>query len=154
MKNIYVLILLTGLILSCSQMQKHFDREPSAEKGKALNAVNQCGEIKYSENNNVARDEDDIMYSLSLDCNRDKIIDEQDRGLVIGIPLEQLKPQQKAWLTRWKRQAVQSAKDLNANPYLCLQVNATEDPCISGRSVLGTKPVFTSKIYNLKQNGL
>ncbi len=145
-----IIFLLSLALVSCGQMQKE-NRVPSSESGVAV--VRQCGEIQYSENNRVARDTEDLMYTLHLDCNRDRKVTPADKNLVIGIPLQQVKPQQKAWLTRWKQQAVRAAQVGSANPYLCIQVEGKADPCITGQSITGNNPIFTSRVSNLQQSG-
>lgn len=149
MKLILAMLVLAG----CGQMQKQSEREPSSDKMQKALTIQQCGEIEYSEDNRVARDREELMYSLKLDCNRDRKITDADKNLIIGIALEQIRPQQKSWLTRWKRQAVLVAQNAKANPYLCMQVEVSEDPCQTGRSVFGVKPQFTSRIYNLQSAG-
>lgn len=149
LENKFIFLLSLALV-SCGQMQKE-NRLPSSESDAKV--VRQCGEIRYSENNRVARDSEDLMYILHLDCNRDRKIDLTDKNLVIGIPLQQLRLQQKSWLTRWKQQAVRAAQVASANPYLCVEVQAVADPCISGKSVTGTAPIFTSRVSNLQRSG-
>ncbi len=149
-KSIGVIIL---ILSGCGSMQKLSFREPTSEKNVKLIQVYQCGEIQYSEDNYVARDDDDLIYALRLDCNRDQKITPQDRNLNISISIDQIKPQQKAWLTRWKQAAVQAAKNAKANPYLCMQIQINEDPCVSGKNTFGFKPIFTSKVTNI-QKGL
>lgn len=135
---------------SCVQINTSPERIPNSEPVPATNIINACGEIQYSENSYAALDSDDVMYVLKLDCNHDRKISVEDNNLIIGIPITELRPQQKAWLTRWKKLAIQAAKKSSANPYLCMHVETLNDPCLNGKSVLGYKPRFTSKIFNLQ----
>ena len=147
-KQIGIIILFS---FGSGQMQKQSHREPSSDRNVKLISVQQCGEIQYSEDNYVARDDDDLIYALRLDCNRDQKITLADKNLNISIRLDQIKPQQKAWLSRWKQQAVFAAKNAKANPYLCLQVQASEDPCVTGKNAFGVRPIFTSKVFNIQK---
>lgn len=152
MTNRILAIGMLALLFSCAQAPKitKVDEAPRLPSSQETTMIKQCGEIQYSEDKYTARDKDDVMFSVLLDCNRDRTISAEEGRLVIGIPLAHVKPQQKSWLTRWKRAAVSANNIASANPYVCVTVEATEDPCVTGRSVYGTKPKFVGSVFNIQ----
>ncbi len=138
-----VSFLMVSTLFSCAH--KNNQDGPRAPSSVSYTEVSKCGELQYSENSRNAVDNDDIFYSLKLDCNADGKVNKYDEQRAISIPVQQLSPQQKAWITRWKRQAVQRQKDSGANPFVCAQVLVIEDPCASGKNVLGYSPKLTLK---------
>ena len=120
------------------------DRLPSS--AKEYQQINRCGELGFSETTYVARDMDDVYYSLNLDCNGDRQVNAQDKQKAISIPLDQLSSQQKSWITRWTKAAQRHSKNLQAKPFICAELVVTDDPCVTGQNVLGYKPRLTSKI--------
>lgn len=147
MKKIF---LLAGLVLTaCTHTPSETAREPSSTY-VGYEKVRQCGTIQYTESNRNALNVEDLHYVLKTDCNRDKLISANESRKAIFIPLEQIKPQQKSWLTRWKNEAMAKENKASANPYICVQVLAKEDPCATGRSALGHRPQFSANVQSFQ----
>lgn len=141
--------LLLSLVLSaCSHVPIESIRTPSAFTGYEV--VRQCGVIQYTEDNRNALNDEDLQYVLKADCNQDKVISKIENKKAIFIPIDQVKPQQKSWLTRWKNEAIDETHKSRANPYICIQVLAKEDPCISGKSVFGYAPKFSANVQSFQ----
>lgn len=151
MKKLLVLLVITSWF-GCSSKPVDSDEFNNRTPANiaAAQVINKCGEVGYNETSYSALNPEDVMYIMRLDCNLNRQIDREDGGVVIGLPVNELKPQQKAWLTRWKKMAVRSQKNALASPYLCMKVTATQDPCLSKKSVLGFKPSFTSKVLKVQ----
>lgn len=152
MKNIFsTIIILVGLVLSgCTHTpsDNDFPRTPSGFTG--YDVVRQCGIIEYTEDNRNALNDEDLQYVLKADCNQDGSISKSESKKVIFIPLDQIKRQQKSWLTRWKNEAIDQANNRRANPYICVQVLAKQDPCLTGSSTFGYAPKFSANIQSFQ----
>lgn len=139
----FLSLIMMSTLFSCAHKKNPEGlRAPSST---SYTEISKCGELQYSENSRNAVDSDDIFYNLKIDCNDDGRVNKYDEQRAISIPVNQLSPQQKAWVTRWKRQAVQQQKDSSAHPFVCVQILAVEDPCVSGKNVLGYSPKLTLK---------
>jgi len=135
---------MTLLQFSCAHQPDSAD-DTRAPSSVSYSEINKCGELSYSEDSRNAVDSDDLFYNLKIDCSSDGVVNKDDKQRVISFPLNQLQPQQKAWITRWKRQVVRQKNNARANPFVCAQLLAVEDPCSSGKNVLGYSPKFTLK---------
>lgn len=152
MKKIYVIAAI-ALLASCSHNpvadngHPAFDRAPSA-----VSEVMSCGRLGSTETSRNAVDVnpfekiDDRLFTLQVDCNKDGVVNSVKENRYVGIPVNQVSPQQKGWITRWRKIAVKVQKDQAAKPYLCMKYQAAYDPCAANRDVYGMAPKFSSKI--------
>ena len=145
MKSLLI-VLATVIFFSCTHKNHFEDRTPSGVIQSGLQQVTECGELSYSESNRTALNQEDVMYNLALDCNRDRKVDTKDRYLAVGFPLSQMSPQQKGHITRFTRAAVMQQKKYSAKPYVCAKFQVEQDPCVSRKSAIGYNPSFTSQI--------
>lgn len=115
----------------------------SVQSSAYLKEVAQCGTIEFAESNYAARDTNDRVYTMALDCNQDRKIDAADGNRAINIPVGQLTEATLKWLKNTKRMVVNKSKSAKQNPYICVEVEAASDPCGSGKNALGFKPKFS-----------
>lgn len=151
MKKIYVIAAI-ALLASCghnpvADVNPAFDRSPSS-----TTEVMSCGLLGSTETArnavdvNVSERIDDRLFSLQIDCNKDSVVDLEKEKLVVGVPVSQVRPGQKGWITRWRKIAVKVQKNQAAKPYVCMKYQAAYDPCTANKNVYGTAPKFSSKI--------
>ncbi len=143
MKATAVLFLAISAVFSCTHTPPSA-RLPSSAKD--YQQVFKCGVLNYSESSYNTVDSEDIYYNLNLDCNGDRQVNKSDQRKVISIPVQQLSPQQKGWITRWTVKAQRQSKKLSARPYVCAELTVTDDPCQTGNNVIGYRPRLTSNI--------
>ena len=152
MKKIYVIAAI-ALLASCGHnpvadnAHPAFDRMPSS-----TTEMMSCGLLGSTETSRNAVDVspddkiDDRLLTLQVDCNKDQVVDLGKENRIVGIPVSQVKPAQKSWITRWRKIAVKVQKNQAAKPYLCMKYQAAYDPCTANKNVYGTAPKFSSKI--------
>ena len=152
MKKIYVIAAI-ALLASCSHspvadyVNPSYDRAPSS-----TTEVMSCGLLGSTETARNAVDVnpsekiDDRTYTLQVDCNRDQVVDLEKEKVVVGVPMNQVRPGQKGWITRWRKIAVKVQKNQAAKPYVCMKYQAAYDPCTANKNVYGLAPKFSSKI--------
>ena len=144
MKKIFMLSLL-GLLMGCQSSQtnseQNQDRSPSST---GLSYYGTCGRISLPESNQVARDVGDTNFAIKLDCNMDKQITKKDGRKFLMIPSYSINNENRRWLVNQKRALVSTTKNPNANPYVCVKVRASADPCGQNKPVLGFSPVFSA----------
>jgi hypothetical protein len=108
-----------------------------------MSRIQTCGRIEFPESNHVARDADDTNYAIKLDCNGDKHITKQDGHKFLMIPSYSIDNKTRQWLVEQKRVLTQSTQNPQANPYVCLSVKASADPCRESKAVWGFSPYFS-----------
>lgn len=151
MKN-YSFFLALIMLTSCTHKQPtethpNFDRLPSS-----VSRVSSCGFLGSTETArnavdvNYADKIDDRFYSLQLDCNKDRRLNTQKETKIAGFPVNQVSSQQKGWITRWRKMAVKAEKNPAARPYVCVNYQASYDPCLENKNVYGLAPKFSSKV--------
>ena len=125
------------------------DRAPSNERTQA---VKSCGYLTSSETSRNAVDVnsdakiDDRFIVLQVDCNKDGVVDLDSEKQIVGVPTYLVSPQQKGWITRWRKIAIKQQRNQAAKPYVCMDYTAWSDPCTSGKNVYGVSPKFSSKV--------
>lgn len=153
MKKISILAAIL-LLASCghnptTDTNPAFDRSPS---GTRTQEVMSCGLLGSSETARNAVDVnaeeriDDRLYSLQIDCNNDQVVDLEKEKLIVGVPMNQVTPSQKGWITRWRKIAIKNQKNQSARPYLCMKYSAWYNPCTEGKNAYGVSPKFSGKI--------
>lgn len=151
MKKISVIAALL-MLASCghnpvADMNPVFDRSPSN-----TTEVMSCGLLGSSETArnavdvNASEKIDDRLFSLQVDCNKDQVVDLKSEKLIVGVPMNQVRPGQRGWITRWRKTAVNVQKNQAAKPYVCMKYQAAYDPCLANKNVYGTAPKFSGKI--------
>lgn len=150
MKKIYVIAAI-ALLASCSHNQvdthPNMDRLPSS-----TTEVMSCGLLGTTETSrnavdvNFAEKIDDRLYSLQIDCNKDSVVNLEKEHLIVGVPMSQVKPAQKSWITRWSKRAIRTQHNPAAKPYVCMTYQASYDPCTANKNVYGVAPRFSSKV--------
>lgn len=152
MRKIYVIAAI-ALLASCGHSPIADNTNPSFERmPSSTTEVMSCGLLGSTETSrnavdvNVSEKIDDRLYSLQLDCNKDRVVDLDKERLVVGVPMNQVTPAQKGWITRWRKIAVKVQKNQAAKPYLCMKYQAAYDPCVAGKNVYGIAPQFSGKI--------
>lgn len=139
------------LASSCAQQPTSWIREPSSSTAQYV-MIKQCGEIGYTESNYNALDNEDAMYAFKLDCNGDGKVSRADGGFMIGLPFEYVSPQQKGWITRWKREIVRTTKNASSNPYVCAEIMSYGNPCETKQNSLSGRASFTQNITEFTKN--
>lgn len=151
MKKIYVIAAI-ALLASCSHNQVADNAHPAFDRMPASTEVTSCGLLSSTETGrnavdvNIAEKIDDRMYALQLDCNKDRVVDLEKEKLLVGVPVNQVRPAQKGWITRWRKIAVKVQKNQAAKPYVCMKYQAAYDPCVAKKNVYGMSPKFSGKI--------
>ncbi len=152
MKKLSVIAALL-MLASCGHKAVDSDRNPAYDRNPAATTqVMSCGLLGSSESVRNAVDVnpsaqiDDRMYTLQVDCNRDRVVDSTTEHLIVGVPMNQVNAQQKGWITRWRKIAVKNQKNQSAKPYVCMNYGASFDPCQANRNVYGVAPKFSSKV--------
>lgn len=124
-----------------------FDRKPSN-----TTEIMSCGLLGSAETArnavdvNISEKIDDRIYSLQIDCNRDRVVHPENERLIVGIPANLVRSSQKGWITRWRKTAVKAQKNPAAKPYVCMNYQAAYDPCAANKNVHGYAPKFSSKV--------
>jgi hypothetical protein len=148
MKKLSVVVALV-LLASCG----HSPKDPSLDRTPSnTTEVMSCGLISSTETSRNAVDVnwadkvDDRHYSMQIDCNKDQLVDLSSEKLVVGIPMSQVKPGQRGWITRWRKLAVKVQQNQSAKPYVCMTYQAAYDPCTANRNAYAMSPKFSGKI--------
>ncbi len=153
MKKIYVIAAI-ALLASCSHnpvadTNPAFDRSPSSTRTQEVMSCGLLGSTETARNAvdvNLEEKIDDRLYSLQIDCNKDKVVDLEKEQLIVGVPMSQVTPSQKGWITRWRKIAIKNQKNQSARPYVCMKYSAWYDPCTAGKNAYGVAPQFSGKI--------
>ena len=157
MKKLSVIAALL-MLASCGHKAVDPDRNPAYDRNpSATTQVMSCGLLGSSESVRNAVDVnpsmqiDDRMYTLQVDCNKDRVVDLEKEQLIVGVPMSQVSSAQKGWITRWRKIAVKNQKNQAAKPYVCMNYGASFDPCAANRNVYGVAPKFSSKVVVSKK---
>lgn len=147
-----LLIAAVLMLASCGHKQ-YADTHPNMDRlPSSTSEVTSCGLLGSTETArnavdvNFADKIDDRLYSLQVDCNKDRVVNIESETTIVGIPMNQVSPQQKGWITRWRKVAVKAQKNPAAKPYVCMSYQAAYDPCTANKNVYGLAPRFSSKV--------
>ena len=136
---------LLGLLVGCQSQQWNSEsnqgRHPSSAND--MSRIQTCGRLEFPESNQMARDNGDTNYAIQLDCNGDKHITKSDGRKVLMIPSYSINNENRQWLVKQKHALVERTQNSRANPYVCLSVKASADPCSQGKTVWGFSPIFS-----------
>jgi hypothetical protein len=99
--------------------------QKSAAKGPASEAVF-CGYLDSAESYWNAVDNDHSAYVVNVDCANTA---EKSGRAVVAISRDNLSAQQKGWIPRWRKAAVEKQKNRRALPYLCFRGQVDQPVC-------------------------
>lgn len=109
--------------------------EDPVDSIRQINKVKACGDLVQGESSHTALNNEHASYYLKVDCKSVEDASEGVNSVWIKFGGKSLKPQQKGWLTRWKRKAafdnLSSGNARRAVPYICFKGETDVNLCKS-----------------------
>lgn len=141
MKKQMILFSLGLIVVACTHKPPEF-REPSSVGYNPKQVIISCGQVALNETPRDGRAIDELAYEMKVNCGGDST-----RNAHLVIPNSEMRPGQKGYITR----LMKASRKLGwgAVAETCVLTEAENDPCLTGRTVKASKPIFRKNAKEL-----